>query len=48
MCKVENCKRDKLAAKGLCWPHYQRWRRNGFGDIPVTNPIRTYKKRVAA
>lgn len=41
MCVVKGCQRHDIAAKGLCWPHYQRQRR-GSSDLSA---VRDYRPR---
>lgn len=42
-CTVDGCDRSDVAAKGMCWKHYLRWRRHG--DMTVNKTPNKGSKR---
>jgi hypothetical protein len=49
VCKAAGCESTKLASRGLCWGHYQRFLRYGhpFKSAPKLTPEEQMMRRVA-
>lgn len=37
-CTVDGCER-KVVSRGLCFAHYQRWRRHGVAEGTIREPV---------